>query len=261
MVKTKKKPKNKNIYPIKTRNRIKKQYSMSREIKNLQETQWMANTTLNIKKNNLQNSPTSKKVNKKISKNFSKINKKRKIKKNLKVKTNLNKKVDIKKDNQNGLKSNKIYHNENQNNISFSKNSKKNQIRNIQKIENAKKISNDIYKYIYQNIDYFELKEVLGFLYDELCIDLDSSNNKIKNKDEFKNKMNDMFKKYFVIYYNKILITEENLLKFLEYLSKFVKFDANEVIKLLNEKCKLQIIEENISLQQYFKPTLFLVEK
>ena len=86
MVKTKKKPKYKNNYPIKTRNRIKKLYSMSREIKNLQETQWMANKTLNIRKNNLQNSPTSKKANKKISKNFSKINKKRKIKKKFKSK-------------------------------------------------------------------------------------------------------------------------------------------------------------------------------
>ena len=261
MVKTKKKLKIKNNYQIKTRNRDKKLNSMSREIKNLQETQWLANTNLNNTKNNSQNSRTSKKENQKISTRFSKINKKGKNKKDLKVKTNLNKKINTKKVNQNGLKSNKTYQNEHQNNLGFSKNSKKNKIRNIQKMENAKKVSNDIYKYIYQNIEYFELKEVLGFLYDELCIDLDSSNNKIKNKDEFKNKMNDMFKKYFVIYYNKILITEENLLKFLEYLSKFVKFDANEVIKLLNEKCKLQIIEENISLQQYFKPTLFLVEK
>ena len=73
--------------------------------------------------------------------------------------------------------------------------------------------------------------------------------------------MNDMLKKYFVIYYNKILISQTNLFNFLNYISKYVKFDANEVINLLVDKSKIQVIQENISLEQYFRPTLFLVEK
>jgi hypothetical protein len=122
-------------------------------------------------------------------------------------------------------------------------------------------MSNDIYKYIYKGIEYFELKEVLGFLYDDLNIDLDSDNNNIKDKEEFKLEMNEMLKKFFVIYYNKILITPNNLFLFLNYLSKYITFDTKEILKLLYKKSKKQVIEENIALDHYFKPTLFLAEK
>ena len=73
--------------------------------------------------------------------------------------------------------------------------------------------------------------------------------------------MNNMLKQNFIIYYNKILVIPENLFLFLDYLSKFVKFNAKEVLKLIDKKCKIQKIEERISLAQYFNPILFLVEK
>ena len=159
----------------------------------------------------------------------------------------------------NGQNSNHLNSNEHSHNLTFSKNSKKN--RNNHKSENLKKFQNDIYKYIYKNKEYFELKEVLGFIYEELNIDLDSPNNKLKDREEFKSEMNNMLKQNFIIYYNKILVIPENLFLFLDYLSKFVKFNAKEVLKLIDKKCKIQKIEERISLAQYFNPILFLVEK
>jgi hypothetical protein len=242
-------------YQIKTRHRDKKLCSMSREIKNLQEAQWIPNLAGSITKlNTSASSGTSTQVKERISTRFSK-NFRKKNKKELKLKKNLK----IKKINQNDLKSNNIYNNDHQSNLSFSKNSKKN--KNNHKNENVRKISNDIYKYIYQGIEYFELKEILGFLYDDLNIDLDSDNNKIKDKEEFKSKMNEMLKEFFVIYYNKILITPNNLFLFLNYLSKYITFDTKEILKLLYKKSKKQVIEENIALDHYFKPTLFLAEK
>jgi len=261
MVKIKKKLKkiktilNSNNYQIKTRNRDKKLSSMSREIKNLQESQWLPNTNANNIKLYSGNVKNSEKIKKRVSNHFSKKNKK--IKKDLKIKDiNMNKN---KKVNSNGLNSNNLNLNDNSHIISYSKNSKKN--KNNHKSENGKKIQNDLYKYIYQDKEHFELKEVLGFIYDDLNIDLDSPNNKIKDKEKFKIEMNKMFKKFFIIYYHKILVTPENLYLFLEYLSKFVKFDAKEVLKLLYKKCKEQRIEEKIALEQYYNPTLFLVEK
>ena len=53
----------------------------------------------------------------------------------------------------------------------------------------------------------------------------------------------------------------EHLYNFLHYLSTFVKYDAKEILKLLYKKSKAQNIEEKISLDQFFNPTLFLVEK
>ena len=248
-----KKISNSNNYQIKTRNRDKKFCSMTREIKNLQEAQWIPNTTKNNNKVYNSSSGNVSQTKVKITR-FSKNYKKAKNKKELKLKKNKN--INI---NQNDIKSNNLFNNDHTNNLTYSKNSKKN--KNVHKSENVRKISNDIYKYNYQDIEYFELKEVLGFLYDDLNIDLDSPNNKIKDRDDFKLKMNDMFKKYFVIYYSKILKTPENLVIFLNYLSKYIKFDTKEVIKLLNSKCKDKVIEENITLDHYFKPTLFLVEK
>ena len=254
MVKIKKKLKkiktimNSNNYQIKTRNRDKKLSSMSREIKNLQETQWLPNTnTSNIKI--YSGNSNSEKIKKRLSNHFPK---KKKIKKDIIL--NKNKKV-----NSNGLNSNNLNSNELSHNISYSKNSTKN--KNNHKSENVKKIQNELYKYIYQNKEHFELKEVLGFIYDELNIDLDSPNNKIKDKEKFKKEMNNMLKKFFIIYYNKILVTPANLSIFLEFLSKFVKFNAKEVLNLLYKKCKEQKIEEKIALEQYYNPTLFLVEK
>ena len=250
---------NSNNYQIKTRNKDKKLCSMSREIKNLQEAQWMPNSAGSITKLNTSassgSSGTSTQVKQRTLTRFSKNFRKIKNKKELKLKKN----IKLKKIKQNDLKTNNIYNNDHQTNLAFSKNSKKN--KNNHKNENVRKISNDIYKYIYQGIEYFELKEILGFLYDDLNIDLDSDNNKIKDKEEFKSKMNEMLKEFFVIYYNKILITPNNLFLFLNYLSKYITFDTKEILKLLYKKCKTQVIEENITLEHYFKPTLFLAEK
>ena len=133
--------------------------------------------------------------------------------------------------------------------------------KNINQKSEPKKIYIEVNKYIFQGNEYFDLKEVLAYLYDKLKINLDSSNNKIKDKEEFKIKMNEILDKLFVIYFNKILITEDNLKKFLEYLSQYIKLEPNEIIKSLNMKNKIQKIEENIELEQYFKPKLILVEK
>ena len=257
MVKIKKKLKkitnlNSNNYQIKTRNRDKKLSSMSREIKNLKEPQWFPNTN----NSKLLISKRMEKTKKKLSNRFSKIFKKFKSKKYFKSKKDLNQ---AKKISLNGQNSNHLNSNEHSHNLTFSKNSKKN--RNNHKSENLKKFQNDIYKYIYKNKEYFELKEVLGFIYEELNIDLDSPNNKLKDREEFKSEMNNMLKQNFIIYYNKILVIPENLFLFLDYLSKFVKFNAKEVLKLIDKKCKIQKIEERISLAQYFNPILFLVEK
>ena len=129
-----------------------------------------------------------------------------------------------------------------------------------QKIE-PKKIYIEINKYIFQGNEYFDLKEILNILYDKLKINLDSPNNKIKDKDEFKLKMNEILNKLFIIYYNKILITENNLNLFLEFLSKYIKLEPKEIIKLLNTNNIKHTIKENIQLDQYFKPRLILVEK
>ena len=247
---------NSNNYQIKTRNRDKKLCSMSREIKNLKEAQWFPSTAGSTTKlSTSASSGTATQVKQGISTRFSKNFRKIKNKKELKLKKILK----TKKINQSEIKSNNLNNNDHTSNVTYSKNSKKN--KNNHKNENVRKMSNDIYKYIYQNIDYFELKEVLGFLYDELNIDLDSKNNIIKNREEFKLKMNDMLKELFVIYYNKILITPDNLFLFLNFLSKYITFDTKEILKLLNKRCKIQVIEENIALEHYFKPTLFLVEK
>jgi hypothetical protein len=250
---------NSNNYQIKTRNKDKKLCSMSREIKNLQEAQWMPNSAGSITKLNTSassgSSGTSTQVKQRTLTRFSKNFRKIKNKKELKLKKN----IKLKKIKQNDLKTNNIYNNDHQTNLAFSKNSKKN--KNNHKTENVRKMSNDIYKYIYKGIEYFELKEILGFLYDDLNIDLDSDNNNIKDKEEFKLEMNEMLKKFFVIYYNKILITPNNLFLFLNYLSKYITFDTKEILKLLYKKCKTQVIEENITLDHYFKPTLFLAEK
>ena len=260
MVKIKKKLKkirtivNSNNYQIKTRNRDKKLISMSREIKNLQENQWLPNINADNIKIYSGNSKNSEKIKKRLSNSCSKkINL---IKKEIKLKKdkNLTKNKKVNSDGLNNLNLNENFHN-----ISYSKNSKKN--KNSHKYENIKKNQNDLYKYTYQDKEYFELKEVLGFIYDELNIDLDSPNNKIKEKEKFKIEMNKMFKKFFIFYYHKILVTPQNLYLFLEYLSEFVKFDAKEVLKLLYIKCKEQKIEEKIELKQYYNPTLFLVEK
>ena len=101
---------------------------------------------------------------------------------------------------------------------------------------------------------------MLSLLNEQLHINLDSIS-KIKDKDVFKKEMNEILDKLFLIYFNKILITEENLKKFLDYLSQYIKLDTNEIIKILNMKIVKQTIEENIQIEQYFKPRLILVEK
>ena len=132
--------------------------------------------------------------------------------------------------------------------------------KNLNQKKDHKKIYVEIIKYKYQDKEYFDLKEVLAFLTEQLHINLDSSN-KIKDKDNFKKEMNEILNKLFLIYFNKILITEENLEIFLDFLSKYIKLDTKETIKLLNKQIVEQTIEENIQLEQYFKPRLILVEK
>ena len=132
--------------------------------------------------------------------------------------------------------------------------------KNINQKKDFKKIYVEIRKYKYQDKEYFDLKEVLSLLNEQLHINLDSIS-KIKDKDVFKKEMNEILDKLFLIYFNKILITEENLKKFLDYLSQYIKLDTNEIIKILNMKIVKQTIEENIQIEQYFKPRLVLVEK
>ena len=208
-------------YQIKTRNREKK---IVRGIKSLQEIE-LSRLPKNLNTNNT----------KEKNKNKYKLKKIKQTKKNL----NNKQKIQIE-----SLKNQNI--------------SKKNKIE--KKLENIK-IYSHIYKYIYQSQEFFELKEVLTFINDELKINLDSSNNKIKDKEIFISKMNDMFEKLFVIYFNKILITEGNLVKFLTFLSNYIKLDVQEIIKILNMKSIKQKIEEKIILEQYFKPKLIMVEK
>ena len=236
MAKIKIKLSNKNSsanYQIKTRHRNKKLTSMSREVKNLIEDDW-------FKKNNLKN---IKLKNKHTNKPKPKI----KIKSLKKIKK------DDKKLQQKLIKTNS---DEKQNNAEGNKKGK-----NINQKSVAKKIYIEINKYTFQGNDYFDLKEILAFLYDKLKINLDSPNNKIKDNEEFKAKTNEILSKLFVIYFNKVLITEVNLKQFLEYLSQYIKLEPNEIIKLLNTKNITQKIEEKIELEQYFKPRLILVDK
>ena len=233
MVKNKNKlsPKNASIdYQIKTRNRLKKLSSMAREVKNLKGNDYFQKTS---KKN-------SKQKNTNINKPKKKINKK------------------IKSEDDNSLLKNvKIILNEKNNNININMNKTG---KNINQKKDFKKIYVEIRKYKYQDKEYFDLKEVLSLLNEQLHINLDSIS-KIKDKDVFKKEMNEILDKLFLIYFNKILITEENLKKFLDYLSQYIKLDTNEIIKILNMKIVKQTIEEKIQIEQYFKPRLVLVEK
>jgi len=222
-----------NDYQIKTRNRNKKLSSMSREVKNLIENDWFhKNNSKDSKSKNSHINMPKPKIRIKLLKKIKKDNKKshQKI-----IKSNLDKKSINSEDNKKGKKLN-------------------------QKPE-PKKIYIEINKYIFQGNEYFDLKEVLTFLYDKLKINLDSPNNKIKDKEEFKAKMNEILNQLFVIYFNKILITEENLSKFLEYLAQYIKLEPKEIIQLLKVKNFTHKIEENIELEEYFKPRLILVEK
>ena len=234
-------------YKIKTRNGDRRAGSMIREIKNIQEPQFLVDArskSLPI--------PRGTVIPKATSRRLKRAYKRHKDRRKIKVKSKSSKNARIRIGNRKGVKTGGIdtnEHSHSHHNLGINRNGKNNKL--------EKKIHNEIYKYIYQETEYFELKEILGFIYEDMHIDLDKSN-KIKDREEFKNRMNDMLKNYFVIYYNKILISPGNLIIFLDYLSKFVDFDAKEVIKSLNKKCKTQFIEENIVLQQFFKPTLFL---
>ena len=220
-------------YQIKTRHRDKKLTSMSREVKNLKENNWFnKNNSQSLQLKSINLNQANPKIKIKILKKIKKYNKK--IDKKI-----INLSLDEKPNNQNDIKKGKIVN---------------------QKIE-PKKIYIEINKYIFQGNEYFDLKEILNILYDKLKINLDSPNNKIKDKDEFKLKMNEILNKLFIIYYNKILITENNLNLFLEFLSKYIKLEPKEIIKLLNMNNIKHTIKENIQLDQYFKPRLILVEK
>ena len=220
-------------YQIKTRQRDKKLTSMSREVKDLKENNWFnKNNSQSLQLKSINLNQANPKIKIKILKKIKKYNKK--IDKKI-----INLSLDEKPNNQNDIKKGKIVN---------------------QKIE-PKKIYIEINKYIFQGNEYFDLKEILNILYDKLKINLDSPNNKIKDKDEFKLKMNEILNKLFIIYYNKILITENNLNLFLEFLSKYIKLEPKEIIKLLNTNNIKHTIKENIQLDQYFKPRLILVEK
>ena len=220
-------------YQIKTRHRDKKLTSMSREVKNLKENNWLnKNNSQSLQLKSINLNQANPKIKIKILKKIKKYNKK--IDKKI-----INLSLDEKPNNQNDIKKGKIVN---------------------QEIE-SNKIYIEINKYIFQGNEYFDLKEILNILYDKLKINLDSPNNKIKDKDEFKLKMNEILNKLFIIYYNKILITENNLYLFLEFLSKYIKLEPKEIIKLLNTNNIKHTIKENIQLDQYFKPRLILVEK
>ena len=220
-------------YQIKTRHRDKKLTSMSREVKNLKENNWFnKNNSQSLQLKSINLNQANPKIKIKLLKKIKKYNKKSD---NQIIKSNLNEKQIDSTDKKNGKMVNK-------------------------KIE-PKKIYIEINKYLFQENEYFDLKEILTFLYDKLKINLDSPNNKIKDKDEFKLKMNEILNKLFIIYYNKILITENNLNLFLEFLSKYIKLEPKEIIKLLNSNNIKHTIKENIQLDQYFKPRLILVEK
>ena len=233
MVKNKNKISKKNSsidYQIKTRNRLKKLSSMAREVKNLQESDWFQKT--------------EQKNSKPKGSNINKPRKKTKKK----IKTDNEKLM---------LKNIKIILNDKNNDININMNKTG---KNINQKKEHKKIYVEIRKYKYKEQEYFDFKEVLSLLNEQLHINLDSSN-KIKDKGNFKKEMNEMLNQLFLIYFNKILITEENLNKFLDYLSHYIKLDTKEIIKLLNMKIVEQTIEENIQIEQYFKPRLVLVEK
>ena len=220
-------------YQIKTRHRDKKLTSMSREVKNLKENNWLnKNNSQSLQLKSINLNQANPKIKIKILKKIKKYNKK--IDKKI-----INLSLDEKPNNQNDIKKGKIVN---------------------QEIE-SNKIYIEINKYIFQGNEYFDLKEILNILYDKLKINLDSPNNKIKDKDEFKLKMNEILNKLFIIYYNKILITENNLYLFLEFLSKYIKLEPKEIIKLINTNNIKHTIKENIQLDQYFKPRLILVEK
>ena len=221
-------------YQIKTRYRIKKLSSMSREIKNLQEN------------NSLQ----------KIDSNNSKLKKSNIKKSKKKIRTKILKK--IKTDEKSPfMKDIKINLSEFTNNLKIDLNGK-----NVnKKIEPKKKIYIEMKKYKYQNKEYFDLKEVLTFINEQLKINLDSPNKKIIDKEKFQIEMNELLNKLFIIYFNKILITGENLNIFLDFLAQYIKLEPKEILKLLNTKNIEQNIEEKIVLEQYFKPRLILVEK
>ena len=233
MVKNKNKLSSKNTsinYQIKTRHRLKKFSSMAREVKNLQGNDWFQKMDQkNSKQKNSNTNKPKKKINKKI-----------------------------KSEDENSLLKNvKIILNEKNNDININMNKTG---KNINQKKDHKKIYVEIRKYKYKDKEYFDLKEVLSLLTEQLHINLDSSS-KIKDKENFKKEMNEILNKLFLIYFNKILITEENLNKFLDYLSQYIKLDTKEIIKLLNMKIVKQTIEENIQIEQYFKPRLVLVEK
>ena len=222
-----------NDYQIKTRHREKKLTSMSREVKNLQENDWFhKNNSKGLQLKSINSNQANPKIKIKLLKKIKKYNKKSD---NQIIKSNLNEKQIDSTDTKNGKMVNK-------------------------KIE-PKKIYIEINKYLFQENEYFDLKEILTFLYDKLKINLDSPNIKIKDKEEFKQKMNEMLNKLFIIYFNKVLITEKNLNIFLEFLSKYIKLDTKEIINLLNMKNIKHTIEENIQLEQYYKPRLILVDK
>ena len=222
-----------NDYQIKTRHREKKLTSMSREVKNLKENNWLnKNNSQSLQLKSINLNQANPKIKIKLLKKIKKYNKKSD---NQIIKSNLNEKQINSTDTKNGKMVNK-------------------------KIE-PKKIYIEINKYLFQENEYFDLKEILTFLYDKLKINLDSPNIKIKDKEEFKQKMNEMLNKLFIIYFNKVLITEKNLNIFLEFLSKYIKLDTKEIINLLNMKNIKHTIEENIQLEQYYKPRLILVDK
>ena len=218
-----------NDYQIKTRNRHKKLTSMSRELKNIKENNWLQKiNSKDLKSKNTKENKAKNRIKTKFVKKLKKIDKKI-------ININLEEK---------SINSN---HDKKGKNV-------------IKKIE-LKKTHVEINKYRYQGNEYFDFKEVIAFLYDQFNINLDSPNNKVKDKEDFKIKMNALFNTLFVIYFNKIFITETNLYKFLNFLSEYIKLDAKEVIRLLNLKNTIKTIEENIILEQYFKPRLILMEK
>ena len=231
-----------NNYQIKTRIRDKKSTSMIREIRNLGEWQ-------NFKSVHSNSAINKQKLYKKIKKKYKKVKNFLSYKKNKKLS-----KLALNNENISSI----------QNNISTNSrkdNSKNCQKNKLNKKNESRRIITDIHEFLYQNKKYFELKEVFTFIKEILGIDLDSKNIKIKKRDEFKAEMNDMLNKFVVIYYSKIFINEENLEKLLKYLSAFISLNPQEIIKKLKEKCTQQIIEENIVLEQYFKPKLFLEER
>jgi hypothetical protein len=233
-----------NKYSIKTRNINRNTGGMKRELKNLEDSQLFRD--INIKKKILR-AKNSKGGNiKKISKKIKKI----KIKKGNDKKNESISAKDISKG---------YITQEHKINTVTIKRKNRNKVNN--RNDWHKKISNIIYKYILNDVEYFELKEVLSYINVVLGINLNYSGIRIKDKDSFLKKMNNILNNRFKIYYNKIFVTEDNLLYFFNYLSGFIKMNPNEIIEHIKKKCKIQIIEEYIHLDEYFKPRLVLIEK